>query len=866
VVTLTRFLLPCTAIAAFVAAVVVPALAAAGALAEPRAATNGAALVTVAPMGRLLVTTFGYAITVAALAALLGWGPGRVLGSAIARRRGHLPLAALALFPMFLPAYLVHAAWWMAWPADSAPYAWAVAHDLVGAMRRATLVLGLACWSWPIPCWCVAWAVARTPAARREMLALDGATRLDRMRDRLRSEGPALLAGALIVVLVVAADTTSFDLAQVFSFANELRALEAQGAAPRVVLGAAAPAVAIAVVGAACVWALLARSAERPAAGSRAARGAWAMATLVWTATAAAPIAILAAALFAEHPGATLAQFADFFGASLLRCAATSLAAGAAAAIVALGLAWSWADGSPVVRAMAHVQALGWVAVALVPAAAVGIGLEAAYNRDVTVVPRAILDVAPSIGAPVAGNAAGELARRKDVAGLTLADVVYLSPAIIVLGQLARFGFVAALLGRAAARGEARATRDLRRVDGATSIPAHLKAGGPALLAPIGAAGAVVTLLAAGEIAVTVRVHPDAQGSLAGRLLSAIHSQRPETVLVAALVFAAAAMIVALAAAALAALRWRSAGAAALALGALLGAGGCDGGDSAARLGAKEHAHTFGRRGLALGQFQYPRCLAIDAERDALYVVDKTARVQRFTLAGEAQAEWTMPEQANGRPTGVSVAPDGRVFVADTHYYRVIAFDPSGRELMRFGHYGEGPGEFIYPTDVAFGPEGRLYVAEYGGHDRIQIFDAAGRYLFEFGSFGAEVGQYSRPQSIVFDERGAELYIADSCNHRVVVTDAQGRVLRTIGRPGRGEGELQYPYGVTLLPGDAIAVAEFGNNRIQIFSRDGAPRGLFGGIGTAAGRLRYPWGVDHADGALYVLDSGNDRVQVTSLP
>jgi DNA-binding beta-propeller fold protein YncE len=229
-----------------------------------------------------------------------------------------------------------------------------------------------------------------------------------------------------------------------------------------------------------------------------------------------------------------------------------------------------------------------------------------------------------------------------------------------------------------------------------------------------------------------------------------------------------------------------------------------------------------------------------------------------------------MPEWANGKPTGLSVAPDGRIFVADTHYHRIIAYDADGREVMRFGRYGEGPGEFIYPTDIAFAPDGRLYVSEYGGNDRVQVFTPEGEFLFAFGSFGPGPGQFNRPQSIAFSGAGGdgpvELYIADACNHRIVVVDGNGHVHRSFGHAGVGAGELHYPYGVIVLDDGSILVAEFGNSRLQRFSSDGRSLGLFGRSGAGQGELRYPWGVAVADGELFVLDSGNNRVQVVDEP
>ncbi|MCI0363969.1 MAG: SMP-30/gluconolactonase/LRE family protein [Phycisphaerales bacterium] len=275
---------------------------------------------------------------------------------------------------------------------------------------------------------------------------------------------------------------------------------------------------------------------------------------------------------------------------------------------------------------------------------------------------------------------------------------------------------------------------------------------------------------------------------------------------------------------------------------------------------------VFGVAGQSLGQFGYPRAIDVDPRRGVVYVVDKTARVQRFGFDGVPQLQWRMPEMANGKPTGISVAPDGRVFVADTHYFRVMVYDSDGRELMQFGRYGTGHGEFIYPTDIAFGPEGRLYVSEYGGNDRIQVFDQQGGYLFEFGGFGSKPGQFNRPQSLAFSESKTELFIADACNHRIVVVDPQGNFLRSFGSAGNGAGQLAYPYGVTICPDQSLMVAEFGNNRIQQFDQSGASIGVFGHVGRGRGELQYPWGLAVMKDQLFILDSGNNRVQVVPAP
>jgi DNA-binding beta-propeller fold protein YncE len=271
---------------------------------------------------------------------------------------------------------------------------------------------------------------------------------------------------------------------------------------------------------------------------------------------------------------------------------------------------------------------------------------------------------------------------------------------------------------------------------------------------------------------------------------------------------------------------------------------------------------VMGRPGRSLGQFGYPRAIDVDQANGFVYVIDKSARVQRYGIDGTPHLEWQMPAMENGKPTGISVDERGMVWVADTHYFRIMAYDAEGHEQLRFGSFGRGDGQFIYNTDVAFGPDGRLYVAEYGGNDRIQVFDASGQYLFQFGSFGPDAGQFNRPQSLTFNRDRTELFIADACNHRIVVTDPLGKWLRYFGTPGAAPGEFSYPYSVEMLPDGSIMVAEFGNNRIQRLDAEGNSLAVYGRLGRAEGELQYPWATAATDDELFVLDSGNNRVQV----
>ncbi len=217
----------------------------------------------------------------------------------------------------------------------------------------------------------------------------------------------------------------------------------------------------------------------------------------------------------------------------------------------------------------------------------------------------------------------------------------------------------------------------------------------------------------------------------------------------------------------------------------------------------------LGGPGKSPGQFAYPR--AIDADDRGLWVIDKSARVQRLdATTGAVLASWRMPRFENGKPTGVTVWPrraqDAVVYVADTHEHRVMAWRvPPAREeepgrradddapptVLEFGSFGRGPGQFIFPTDVGVlpTPDGRgvarLYVTEYGGNDRVSVFDGAGAYQFSFGRWGTAEDprtiEFNRPQSIVVDAQRGEVIVADSCNHRLGRFSLDGALLGWVG-------------------------------------------------------------------------------------
>jgi DNA-binding beta-propeller fold protein YncE len=300
--------------------------------------------------------------------------------------------------------------------------------------------------------------------------------------------------------------------------------------------------------------------------------------------------------------------------------------------------------------------------------------------------------------------------------------------------------------------------------------------------------------------------------------------------------------------------RRRASSAAKLALLLLAGCGGV----------RAEPELVWGRRGVQGGDFVKPRAIAID-KADRLYVVDWTARIQLFHTDGQYQQKsWRPPDWSNGRPSGLSIHPDGNLIVSDSHYSSIRIYSPDG-ELLRTlgGNAGTSPGQLSYISDTVCDAEGNFYVAEFGENQRITKLDAAGKFLMCWGEAGSESGQFARIRALALGPDG-HLYAADACNHRIQVFTTEGKLVRVFGGPGTGLGELSYPYDVAFSLGQArhLYVMEYGNQRVQKFTLEGKTLGTWGGPGREPGRLSSPWAlaVDR-QGRVHVVDSENNRIQ-----
>ncbi len=252
-----------------------------------------------------------------------------------------------------------------------------------------------------------------------------------------------------------------------------------------------------------------------------------------------------------------------------------------------------------------------------------------------------------------------------------------------------------------------------------------------------------------------------------------------------------------------------------------------------------------------------PRSLAV-GPKDSILALDTGGRVFVFDADGTLTRDWRMPESKAGNPEGICVLSDGRIAVGDTHYHRVLFFDAQGRVTGSFGREGTGPGEFLYPVDVAEDVAGNLYVSEYGGNDRIQKFTKDGKFMLAFGGFGTKPGQFQRPQALVW--RQGKIYVADAVNGRIQVFSDAGAFEGILAPPG-GDLRLDLPYDIVVGPDGCLWTIEYGPARVSRIGFDGRLLGRFGGLGSDPGQFKTPWGLAvDSKGRVRVADTGNRRI------
>ena len=193
-----------------------------------------------------------------------------------------------------------------------------------------------------------------------------------------------------------------------------------------------------------------------------------------------------------------------------------------------------------------------------------------------------------------------------------------------------------------------------------------------------------------------------------------------------------------------------------------------------------EYSHTVGMTSMDGRGFYYPVDTALGKNRK-LYVVSRTL--------------------------------ESNIFV------RVTMCDLDSEFFGNFGSWGEGDGQFIWPSCGAVDSQGRVYISDEQIH-RISVFDDSGSFLSKWGTPGAGEGELDTPSDLAFDSHD-NLYVSDTYNNRIQKFTTDGRFLLEFGT------ELSLPWGLTVDAKNEVYVADWGNDCVQKYSAEGAHLALY---------------------------------------
>lgn len=141
-----------------------------------------------------------------------------------------------------------------------------------------------------------------------------------------------------------------------------------------------------------------------------------------------------------------------------------------------------------------------------------------------------------------------------------------------------------------------------------------------------------------------------------------------------------------------------------------------------------EFLFDWGRKGDQPGQFDLPHGIALDPQ-GRVYIADRSnARIQVFDGDGKFLAQWKSAEL--GRPWGLTVGPDGYLYVVDggdmkpkpPDRGRVVKLDLKGNAVDQWGSFGSYDGQFYWAHDVGVAGNGEVYVADVHLGMRVQKF------------------------------------------------------------------------------------------------------------------------------------------------
>lgn len=170
-------------------------------------------------------------------------------------------------------------------------------------------------------------------------------------------------------------------------------------------------------------------------------------------------------------------------------------------------------------------------------------------------------------------------------------------------------------------------------------------------------------------------------------------------------------------------------------------------------------------------KLQQPTGIAYSKVKKEIWVLDTRAhKISVFDRKGKLLREIGKRGIGLGEfnfPTHIWIDEEGSVYIIDSMNFRVQILDQEGIPQSVFGKMGDGTGSFARQKGIATDSKHNIYVVD-ALFNTVQIFDQKGVFLYNFGSPGNGKGEFLLPTGIHIDEQDY-IYVADSYNSRVQI-------------------------------------------------------------------------------------------------